>query len=145
MLEYPKSKKEAPLLVSACLAGIPCRYNGQATPNAEVMQLVQLGQAIPVCPEMLEGLSTPRVAVELKDNRALGEKGEDFTFEFHMGAEETLKIAQKWGCKQALLKSGSPSCGYGKIYDGSFTGKMKKGNGITAELLHTNGIEITAL
>ena len=97
---------------------------------------------IPVCPEQLGGMCTPRVPSERLDDRVVNRVGEDVTACFHRGAEEALRIAQMYGCRTAILKERSPSCGCGKIYDGSFSGSLTEGNGITAELLLRNGIRV---
>ncbi|AYG00041.1 DUF523 domain-containing protein [Lactococcus allomyrinae] len=129
-------------LVSACLAGFPCRYDGKAKTDPEVVKLVKQGLAIPICPEQIGGLPTPRPAAELVGQRILSATGEDFTENFVRGAQETLRLAQEFGCTKAILKSGSPSCGFGQIYDGTFSGKMTAGMGITARLLWENGFEV---
>ena len=133
-------------IISACLAGIDCRYNGKNNKNEEILKLVQEGKAILVCPEQLGGLSTPRLPSEIvSDNenvKVISNDGKDVTENFIKGAEETLKIAKMMGIKKAILKARSPSCGYGKIYDGTFSKTITKGNGITSELLEKNGIKI---
>lgn len=134
-------------LVSACLAGINCRYDGKNSENKAIVDLVKQGKAIPVCPEQLGGLPTPRVSCEIVidemgDKKVVSKEKKDFTKHFIKGAEETLKIAKYTGIKKAILKSKSPSCGCGCIYDGTFSGKLIKGNGLTAELLIKNGIEV---
>jgi uncharacterized protein YbbK (DUF523 family) len=129
-------------LVSACLAGVKCRYDGSAKPCKKVIELVKKGQAIPVCPEQLGGLPTPRIASEQKGNKVFNKEGKDLTKEFEKGAQEALNIAKIAGCKEAILKSKSPSCGFGLIYDGSFTGKLIKGDGVFAELLKANNIKV---
>ncbi|NJD04212.1 MAG: DUF523 domain-containing protein [Ruminiclostridium sp.] len=141
------------ILVSACLAGINCKYDGRNNYVEEFKKMVANGSAIPVCPEQLGGCPTPRPAVEIHGGTGadvldgkcavLRKNGEDATDELVKGAEETLKIAQTAGIERAVLKAGSPSCGCGTIYDGSFSGKLKKGNGVTAELLLRNGIRVT--
>ena len=141
------------ILVSACLAGINCKYNGRNNYIEVFEKMVAKGEAIPVCPEQLGGCPTPRPAVEIQggtgadvlDGRctAIRKNGEDVTDKLIKGAEETLKIAQTAGVDRAVLKARSPSCGCGAIYDGSFTGKLRKGNGVTAELLLRNGIRVT--
>ncbi len=131
------------ILVSACLAGFGCRFDGRSRTNAKIIQLVREGKAVPVCPEQLAGLATPRQPVEQsKDGRLLSEDGEDFTEVFQKAAEETLALCKLYGCDQAILKQKSPSCGAGKIYDGSFSGKIIDGYGITAKLLRENGIAV---
>lgn len=130
------------ILVSACLAGFPCRYDGKAKTDATVVELVRHGLAVPLCPEQLGGLPTPRPACEIQSDSVVSADGVDFTAAFVRGAETTLALAQQFGCQRAILKAGSPSCGFGKIYDGTFSGQMITGNGLTAQLLAENGLEI---
>jgi uncharacterized protein YbbK (DUF523 family) len=133
-------------LVSACLAGVNCRYDGKDSANELVMELVNQGQAIPVCPEQLGGLTTPRISCELVnqpgDRKIINKEGIDRTEEFLLGAERTLAIAKALGVKKAIMKAKSPSCGCGQIYDGTFSGRLIPGNGIAVELLLQNGIEV---
>ena len=131
-------------LVSACLAGFNCRYDGRSNENKTVIDLVKQGKAVPVCPEQLAGLQTPRVSceIQIENKRVISKDGRDLTEEFVNGAERILAIAQALNIKKAILKAKSPSCGCGKIYDGSFSGKLVEGNGLTAELLIKNGIEV---
>jgi len=134
-------------LVSACLAGINCKYNGKSNCNEKIIQLVKDRKAILVCPEQLGGLTTPREACEIiQDNKdkigVINKSGKDVTANFTKGAEETLNIAMLYSVKKAILKAGSPSCGCGWIYDGSFTGNKIKGNGLTVQLLLKHGIKI---
>lgn len=132
------------ILVSACLCGYRCRYDGDTKPNPEIQALVREGQALPVCPEQLGGLTTPRLPSErTPDNsRVLASDGTDVTEAFKKGAEEALRLAQLYGCARAILKARSPSCGLGTIYDGTFQGGLRQGDGITAELLTRNGIPV---
>ena len=130
------------ILVSACLAGIPCRYNGESKLNKDVKQLIKDGEALFVCPEQLGGLTTPRPPAEIIKGRVIDKDGSDVTKEFLKGAEITLEPARMYKCKKAILKARSPSCGKGKIYDGTFTGTLIEGNGITAEILVKNGIKV---
>jgi len=130
------------IIVSACLAGINCRFDGKNKPNSKIMELVQKGEAIPVCPEVLGGLPAPRDPQEIINDRVITIKGEDVTEQFEKGAKEVLRICKEHGCKKAILKSKSPSCGLGQICDGTFSGKMIEGDGITARLLRENGIEV---
>lgn len=140
------------VLVSACLCGVNCKYDGKNNFNKKVAELLKKGIAIPVCPEQLGGQSTPRAPHELQDTtgaevldgkgKILGPEGDDATGEFIKGAEETLTIAQLTGAVCAILKARSPSCGKGIIYDGSFSGSKREGNGVTTELLLKNGIEV---
>ena len=133
------------IIVSACLAGYRCRYDGKITPDPEIVDLVKNGKAIPVCPEMLGGLPCPRVPAErTKDGSCVRTRdGKDVTEAFQRGAREALRLAELYGCDRAILKARSPSCGCGLIYDGTFSGTLKEGNGVTAELLLENGITVT--
>ncbi|MDE5604430.1 MAG: 2-thiouracil desulfurase family protein [Eubacterium sp.] len=128
------------LLVSACLLGENCKYNGGNNYTEEVANLKDKFDLIPICPECFGGLPIPRVPNEIINGRAISKNGEDFTAEYEDGAEKTLYIANECNCGYAVLKERSPSCGFGKIYDGSFTGTLVDGNGITADLLDQNDI-----
>lgn len=131
---------DSPILISACLLGLRCRYNAEPVTNERVLALAKTHTLIPVCPEQLGGLSTPRPPAERLGERVVSNDGTDVTSAFFRGAEETLLLARTLGCKTAILKARSPSCGHGRIYDGSFTGKLIPGSGVTAELLTKNGI-----
>lgn len=140
------------ILVSECLCGVNCKYSGGNNENEKILKLVKEGRAVLVCPEQLGGLSTPRNPSEINGGTAedvlrgrakvLSNKGSDVTMNYIKGANETLKIAKIFGCREAILKSNSPSCGCGTVYDGSFTGKLVKGSGVTAQLLLDNGISV---
>ncbi len=130
------------ILVSACLAGIKCKYDGGDNRHEKVVELVRKGLAIPVCPEQLGGLSTPRPPAEIVGDQVISAQKIDLTAIFQRGAEETLQLAKLANCRKAILKQRSPSCGYGQIYDGTFNAAITNGNGITAALLAQNGIEI---
>jgi uncharacterized protein YbbK (DUF523 family) len=130
------------IIVSACLAGVACRYDGAAKPSEAVMRLVAEGQAIPVCPEQLGGLPTPRLPAEIVGAKVLRNDGVDLTGEFERGAQEALKIARMVGAKSAILKARSPSCGCGKIYDGSFSDRQVDGNGVFAAVCIKNGMDV---
>jgi uncharacterized protein YbbK (DUF523 family) len=132
------------ILVSACLLGVCCRYDGRGNPNEAVLALLSRDDVtlIPVCPEQLGGLPTPRVPSERLDGSVINRAGEDVTAQFNLGAEEALKIARLYHCRTAILKERSPSCGCGKVYDGTFSGSLTEGNGVTAELLRREGIEV---
>jgi uncharacterized protein YbbK (DUF523 family) len=130
------------IIVSACLADVHCRYDGGAKPCSSVIRLVAEGKAIPLCPEQLGGLPTPRMPAEQIGDKVMRKNGVDVTAEFSRGAQEALKIARLIGVKTAILKAKSPSCGSGKIYDGSFTDTLINGNGTFAELCKNNGIEV---
>ena len=132
-----------PVLVSACLAGIYCSYNGSYNTTESVVEMVRRGEAVPFCPEVHGGLPTPRPPCEkTADGRVVDNTGADRTAEFLRGAEEGLKLARLLGCEEAVLKARSPSCGLGVIYDGTFTSTRVEGNGVFAELLEKNGIRV---
>lgn len=130
------------VLVSACLVGVNCKYNGGNNYNEKIMELVKNGEAILVCPEQLGGLTTPRNPSEISNGKVIMNNGHDVTSNFNRGAKEVLELAKRLNIKKAILKSKSPSCGHGLIYDGTFSGKKIIGNGITAQLLIDNGIEV---
>ncbi|WP_432735151.1 DUF523 domain-containing protein [Maridesulfovibrio sp. FT414] len=129
-------------IVSGCLAGLCCRYDGRDNADERVMGLVREGRAVPVCPEQLGGLPTPRPACEIVSNRVLTEKGVDVTDNFLRGAEECLKLAKMVGARKAILKARSPSCGSGMVYDGTFSSKLVEGDGLFAAILKREGIEV---
>lgn len=133
-------------IVSACLAGIKCRYNGSDCGQEAVKTLVEKGIALPLCPEILGSLPIPRTKAELRRSaggtRVISETGEDLTGSFLNGAKKTLQIAETLGIKKAILKSGSPSCGKDTVYDGSFSGILVPGEGITAKVLREAGINL---
>lgn len=141
-----------PVLVSACLAGCECRYDGRANPAKKVSELVEQGRAVQVCPEEDGGLATPRPAAEIVggdghdvlDGRAkvMTSDGSDVTAAYIRGAEEALATAKEAGATKAILKSRSPSCGKGAIYDGTFSRTRVEGDGVTAALLARNGIDV---
>ena len=125
------------LLVSACLLGFDCKYSGgnNALPVETLEMLRMKYRLIPVCPEVMGGLPTPRIPSERRGERVVTRDGRDVTAEYEKGAELALRLAERYGCRAALLKSRSPSCGSGEIYDGSFTGALIPGSGVTAEKL----------
>ena len=129
-------------LCSACLLGIRCRYDGKSKPDKKIIGLSRKEALIPVCPEQLGGLSTPRESTEIKNNKVFTKSGKEVTENLEKGAEETLEIAKLFNIKQAIFKQKSPSCGCGKIYDGTFSGKIIKGDGITTALLKKNKIKV---
>lgn len=133
------------MIVSACLAGFPCRYDGRSKPCERVMELVRDGKAIPVCPEQLGGLSTPRPPCEILNGRVVDADGVDRTDSYRRGAEAVLALVQTYGATRAMLQKRSPSCGSGWIYDGTFSKKLVRGDGITARLLAENGIEVIGI
>lgn len=134
------------ILISACLVGINCKYNGKNNYNEKALELVKSGQAIPICPEQLGGLTTPRNPSEIKtiNNKryVINNKNEDVTDEFVRGAKEVLKLAKELDVEKVILQSRSPSCGVGKIYSGNFDRKLVDGNGILAQMLIDNDIEV---
>ena len=129
-------------IVSACLAGIACRYDGRANTCPEVQQLVAEGRAIPACPEFLGGLGTPRPPCEIVQGKVVNSNGQDVTQHFLLGAQAATEFALQQGCTAAILKSRSPSCGYGQIYDGTFSGVLVKGDGMWAAQLRQAGIAL---
>jgi uncharacterized protein YbbK (DUF523 family) len=130
------------IIVSACLADVACRYDGAGKPCEKVIRLVAEGKAIPVCPEQLGGLPTPRASAEIIGKKVIRKDGVDVTEAFQRGAQEALKLARMVEAKTAILKARSPSCGYGKIYDGSFSGRLVDGNGFFAEACMQDGMEV---
>ena len=140
------------ILISGCLLGLNCKYSGENNLNEKCLALKEKHTLIPVCPEQLGGLATPRAASEiingcgqdvlLGKSKIMDDKGIDETQGFIKGAEETLKIFKMLDCDIALLKARSPSCGIGKIYDGTFSGTLRDGNGVTVEVLLQNGIKV---
>lgn len=143
------------IIVSACLLGENCKYSGGNNKSENVIKYLEDKEYILVCPEQLGGLSTPRNPSEIitygnKDGndvlsgctKVLSNKGIDVTKNFIQGAEETLKIAKEHNAKTAILKAGSPSCGYKKIYDGTFLGNKIRGMGVTAAILNKENIAL---
>ncbi len=130
------------ILVSACLLGINCKYDGDNNYNESVKDYLKDKQFVVICPEQLGGLQTPRIPAEITKDKVINKDGIDVTKNFIKGANESLKIAKLYECREAILKEGSPSCGSNKIYDGTFTGIKVDGIGITASLLKQEGIKI---
>lgn len=130
------------VLVSACLLGVNCKYEGGNNENNQVLKYLEDKEVIPICPEIMGGLPTPRDPSERVGNKVFSNKGIDVTENFKRGAEETLKLAKKLNVTKAILKARSPSCGYQKIYDGTFKHQQIDGYGITAELLKDNNFTI---
>ena len=131
------------ILVSACLLGEACRYDGASRPCAHIIRLKERHTVIPICPEVMGGLPTPRPASEIQaDGRLVNILGKDVTAEYHRGAEAVLALAREHGATVAILKEKSPACGKGRVYDGSFTGTLRDGNGVCAELLLQNGFRV---
>lgn len=139
-------------LISACLLGIKCNWSGSHSRNNRAIKLSRAETLIPVCPEQLGGLSTPRAAQEIKGgtgedvldglSRVLDLNGKDVSAQFIKGAEEVLRIARRFNISEFIARSKSPSCGCGRIYDGAFRGKLRDGDGVTTALLRRNGIRV---
>lgn len=130
------------ILISGCLLGLKCRYDGKEKKLHNIEKLINKYNLIPICPEQLGGLTTPRTPAEILNNKVITQDNKDVTDNYKLGAEEALKLAKLFNCKKAILKENSPSCGCGKIYDGSFSHNLIIGNGVTSELFLKNGIEI---
>jgi uncharacterized protein YbbK (DUF523 family) len=131
-----------PILVSACLLGIYCRYDGRCETDERVMALSRDHVLIPVCPEQLGGLPTPRAAVELLDGRAVTRDGADLTEAFERGVGQAMRVAGLTGARVAVLQPRSPSCGRGIIYDGTFSGTRVEGDGVLAQALAARGVTL---
>lgn len=139
-------------LISACLCGVNCKYNGLNNSDPYFLALLKQGEVLPVCPEQLGGLPTPRPSCEIIGGtgidvlhgkaKIINKDGEECSAAFIKGAQECLKLAQTAGITEAILQSRSPSCGSGKIYDGTFSGRLIPGDGVTAALLKTHGMKV---
>ena len=132
----------AKIIVSNCLLGCNCRYKGDNCANADVRALAAAHTLIGVCPEQMGGLQTPRDPAEIVGDRVISKAGKDVTDEYRAGAETALMLAQLNRADFAILKANSPSCGKGIIYDGTFTGGKREGNGVTTALFLANGIPV---
>lgn len=130
------------ILISACLLGLPCRYDRASKPQPWAAALAQRHELVPVCPEQLGGLPTPREPSERREGHVVMRTGADVTEQYRRGAEAALALCRLLGCEAAILKERSPSCGHGKIYDGTFSGTLTKRDGVTAELLLRSGIRV---
>ena len=137
--------KDKKIVVSACLAGINCKYDGKNNENSKILKLLQDDKLILVCPEELGGMSTPRIPSEIVNDKVIAKNGVDVTKEFNNGAFEALKIAKSVNADIAILQQRSPSCGSKLIYDGSFTGKLINGKGVTTKLFEKNGIKVLTI
>ena len=129
------------VLISACLLGVCCRYDGDSKAYPGIEQLARQHTLVPVCPEQLGGLPTPRPPAERRGDRVVTRSG-DVTEQYRRGAEEALKLCKLLGCEAAVLKERSPSCGSGAVYDGTFSGVLTTGDGVTAELLTAHAIPV---
>ena len=130
------------LLISACLMGIGCRYDGKEVKKIDLTPLLEKYELIPICPEIYGGLPTPRTPSERVGDRVIMRDGRDVTAEFNRGGEYACRLAEITGARLALLKEKSPSCGSGEIYDGSFTGRLTEGYGVAAEMLLASGVRV---
>lgn len=133
--------------ISSCLCGINCKYNGKNNLDPIFLELVNKGLAVPICPEQLGGLTTPRVPAEItkdfKGNlQVITKNNVNVTNEYILGAERALKILKSLGINKVIFRRRSPSCGYGEIYDGTFSGTITRGNGVTVDLFLKKGIEV---
>lgn len=147
-----KLPEEGPVLISACLAGVPCTHAAEAKTRAWALRLVAEGRAVTVCPEVAGGLPIPRPEAEIQggrgedvlDGRArvVSVDGDDVTANYLRGAETARSAAARTGARLAVLKARSPSCGCGAIYDGSFEGRLVEGDGVTAATLKRAGLEV---
>lgn len=130
------------ILISACLLGFACRYDGKSKPHPKAVKLSETEELYPFCPECMGGLPTPRPPAEIQGDRVVNAEKVDVTAQYRKGAEEALRLCKTLGITKAILKAKSPSCGKGAVYDGSFSKTLREGNGITADLLIANGIEV---
>lgn len=138
----PQHSDTPAILVSACLLGVHCRYNGKGVMEEALRLLMGEAVLIPVCPEILGGLATPRDPAERAGDKVITKTGIDVTAQYGRGAREALHLAELYGCRCAILKERSPSCGSGRIYDGTHTGALTDGDGVTAALLKAHGIAV---
>ena len=129
-------------VVSACLAGCKCRYDGKDNLCPKVKQLVDEGRAVTVCPEVMGGMTTPRIPSERKDGKVINSNGDDNTAYFVRGVEKSIEVVKEHNIKKAILKAKSPSCGNKYIYDGTFSKTLVEGKGALAEKLTELGLEI---
>ena len=130
------------ILVSACLLGTPCRYDGRSKPCKAVISLKDRYELIPICPEVMGGLATPRLPCEIQNCRVISSNGEDMTDFYQRGAQIALELAKKNDCHLAILKEKSPSCSPHQRYDGSFSRQLTDGMGLAAQLLSDNQIRV---
>ncbi len=130
------------ILVSACLLGLRCRYDGKSKPSAAVLALKEKHTLVPCCPEQLGGLPTPRSPSEWQGDRIVNRAGQDVTAAYLRGGEEALRLAKALDCEAAILKERSPACGSREIYDGSFSGALIPGEGSAAKALRAAGIPV---
>ena len=132
------------ILVSACLLGTPCRYDGQSKADERIIKLMKEHTLVPACPEILGGLPTPRPPAERRGAEVVTKDGTDVTEQYNRGAKEAVRLARLYGCRLAVLKAKSPSCGKGEIYDGSFENKLTSGDGTAAAALEKAGVTVVS-
>lgn len=147
-----EERDKPPLVISACLLGVACNHEGRGSPRAVVDELAKHYRLVPVCPEVLGGLPTPRAAAELQggdgadvvagDARVVNVEGEDVTAAYRRGAEAAVAVARAVGAERAVLKARSPSCGSSAVYDGTFSRRLVPGRGVTAAALAAAGLEV---
>lgn len=130
------------ILVSACLLGCACRYDGKSKARQDILALAERHELVPVCPEQLGGLPTPRLPSEIQGERVMRSDGADVTNEYRRGAMQAAHLFEALRCDAAILKARSPSCGSGTVYDGTFTGRLAEGDGVTARLLKEKSIPV---
>ena len=130
------------IMVSACLVGENCKYNGGSNRNEKVLEFIQDQEVILICPEVMGGLPTPRIPAEITGEQVMSRDGRDVTEEYFRGAQLTLELAQKVQPDLIILQSRSPSCGVKQRYDGTFTGTLIEGSGVTARLLTRHGFSV---
>lgn len=133
------------IMISACLMGENCKYDGKNNLNEKALKLAEFNTVIPVCPEMLGGLKAPRHPCEIVDGVVFGKDGACVDAEFRRGAQLCLEMAEQEQPDLVIMQPRSPSCGAGRIYDGSFSGRLIEGNGITAQLLIDNGFKVITI
>lgn len=134
------------IAVSACLLGVHCKYNGDDNLDPHVIAYCKGKLVLPICPEVVGGLPTPRIPAEIQPNGTVqNEQGQDVTSYFEKGSQLTWELLEKYHCTQAILKDGSPSCGFKTIYDGSFSHVKKHGLGVTAQFLQHMGVTFIEL
>lgn len=128
--------------VSSCLLGINCKYNGKSNYNESILKLKEKYELVPICPEVLGGLPTPRIPSEIINDKVINKEGIDVTYNYNLGAQKALKILKDNNISIVILKAKSPSCGKNKIYDGTFTSTLIDGNGVTVKLFLENNITV---
>lgn len=130
------------ILVSACLMGVNCRFDGKSNLMPQLEELMAKHDCIPVCAELYGGLPTPRTPAEIQGDKLVTRDGRDVTANFVKGAAEVARMAKLYDCKVAILKENSPSCGSGKVYDGTFSKTLVEGDGLTAKALKELGVTV---